>query len=120
MTDLAEVWCRWYDAGAGDDEWAEQEVLAGLSAGAWSVQRSWLVVLALLAAAPNDKVLGIIGAGPIEDLLAREPDKVAELIAAEAPGNRPLRLALSHTWRLDPVPEDTFESVKRLAEPFQS
>lgn len=64
---------------------------------------------------PGEAVIGVIGASPIEDLLAREPVAVAALIEAEAPANERLRRALDHTWQFT-TPTEIFTRVKRLAQ----
>jgi hypothetical protein len=103
-----------------DDEWAEQELIDDLPLGGSSVDECWTITLRLLDLAPNDAVLGIIGASPIEDLLARDPNQVAELIRLEAPTNSRLRKALGHVWRMPKVPEDVYEQVVALALPMDT
>ena len=117
---LAEAWCRWYSRHDLDDEWAEQELIDDLPLGGSSVDECWTITLRLLDLAPNDAVLGIIGASPIEDLLARDPNQVAELIRLEAPTNSRLRKALGHVWRMPKVPEDVYEQVVALALPMDT
>ena len=113
---VAESWCRWYDRQNPDDQWAETEVIDGITLGQESVEEGWATVLALLTEARSHKVLGVIGASPIEDQLARDPSIVAGWIQAEAPSNEPLRRALSHLWRMPLVPDDIFTAVKALAQ----
>jgi hypothetical protein len=85
-----------------------------------SVDECWTITLRLLEKAPNNAVLGIVGAGPIEDLLAREPTQVAHLIRLEAASNGRLRMALGHVWRMPAVPEDVYEQVIALALPMST
>lgn len=117
---LVETWCRWYDQENPEDRWAEQEVIADLTLGEAHVDECWMITLKLLASAPNHKVLGIIGASPIEDLLARDPEQVEKLIRDEAMSNEKLRKALGHVWRTPSVPEDVYERVIALAIPMNT
>lgn len=115
---LVESWCRWHDTKNSDDRWAEQEAISefvGIGA-QMTMEEAWSVALRLLTAAPNDRVLGVIGASPIEDLLARDPVMVARWIELEAPNNLRLRRALSHTWQMPSVPDDIFVRIKRVAQ----
>jgi hypothetical protein len=114
---ITTTWCRFYDLQDRWDQWAEQMLIPLLQdRQALPAHEAWQVVLSLLEAAPNEKVLGNIGAGPIEDLLSSDPERVAQLIESEANNNPRLRRALAHVWQ-HRTPEDVFERVKRLAEP---
>jgi uncharacterized protein DUF6869 len=119
MTRLVASWCRWYDTHDPDDRWAEQDAISefvGIGAN-MTIREAWSLVLMLLEAAPSDKVLGVIGASPIEDLLARDPVLVSAWIEDEARSNVRLRRALSHTWQMPSVvPDDVFIRVKQLAQ----
>jgi hypothetical protein len=115
---LVEAWCRWYDRHDSHDRWAEQEAISefvGIGA-QMTMEEAWSLVLRLLVAAPNDRVIGVIGASPIEDLLARDPAMVVGWIEREAPNNLRLRRALSHTWQMPTVPDDVFMRIKQLAQ----
>jgi hypothetical protein len=100
------------------DRWAEQDAITefiGIG-GTMTIEEAWSLMLQLLEAAPNDRVLGVIGASPIEDLLARDPVLVTAWIEDEARDNVRLRRALSHTWRMPSVPDELFRRVKQLAQ----
>jgi hypothetical protein len=117
MSRLVESWCRWYDTHDPEDRWAEQDALsefAGIRASV-TLEDAWLLTLRLLDAAPNDKVLGVIGASPIELLLDRDPVLVTSWIEDEAQNNVKLRRALSHTWQSS-VPNDLYTRIKQLAQ----
>jgi hypothetical protein len=60
-------------------------------------------LLALLAAAPDDWQIGLLAAGPLEDLVRFHGVPVMDRIEAEARGNAPLRTALAGIW-LEPGP----------------
>jgi hypothetical protein len=118
MTQLVASWCRWYDTHDPGDRWAEQDAISefvGIGAN-MTIGEAWSLMLMLLEAAPNDKVLGVIGASPVEDLLARDPVLVSTWIEDEARNNVRLRRALSHTWQMPSVPDDLFKRVKQLAQ----
>jgi hypothetical protein len=115
---LVAAWCRWYDKRDPADEWAEQEVIADIVGGDLPTNDAWDLILELLREAPNDAVLGIIGASPVEDLLAHDPQIVAALIEREAPRNPRLRQSLSHTWPMPSVPADVFNRVRGPSDPL--
>ena len=114
------TWCRFYDQHDPWDQWAEQLLISLMppfpSRQALPTDEAWQLVLGLLKAAPNEKVLGIVGACPLENLLSSDPQHVAHLIELEADRNHRLRRALVHVWRYR-TRDDVFERVKRLAEP---
>jgi hypothetical protein len=89
--------------------------MIGIVACKLSTDDAWDVILGLLAAAPNENVLGNVGASPLEDLLNRDPEAVAALIEREAPNNERLRRALHHTWRMN-TPEEIVARVKSFAQ----
>jgi hypothetical protein len=117
---LVEAWCSWYDKQDPEDEWAAQELIDDLTLGEAPVEECWVITLKLAERAPNNKVLGIIGASPIEDLLARDPERVAQLIKNEAAFNERLRKALGHVWRMPSVPEAVYQEVMALALPMDT
>jgi hypothetical protein len=69
--------------------WATQ---AELELGA---EQKWEFILALVAAAPDNKTLGSIGAGPLEDLLYGGSEDFIERVEREAAVNEKFRYSLS-------------------------
>lgn len=120
---LVAAWCesnRLTEPGSEhQDPWMEWpiEVVLGLipTVGSMTTEDAWSLVLRLLAAAPTEWVITMIGCGPLEDLLDADPDRVADLVEQEAPRNPRLREALVHTWQ-QATPDPAFDRVKRLAE----
>ena len=113
---IALTWCRYYEQHNPWDQWAEQTLIPlFINRQSLPTDEAWHVVLQLLQAAPDDKVLGNIGASPIEDLLSSDPENVARLIESEADNNPRLRRALAHVWQ-QTIPTETFDRVKRLAD----
>ena len=97
---VASRWCRFYDRHDPWDQWAEQTLIAlFIHRDVLPAEDAWRLILRLLEIAPNEKVIGNIGAGLIEDLLSRDPELVGKLIEAEAAGNPRLRRALDHVWQ---------------------
>jgi hypothetical protein len=58
----------------------------------------WAQILALLDAAPDAWQIGLLAAGPLEDLIHCQDPRVIDLIEAEAPLNPRLRDALAGAW----------------------
>lgn len=58
------------------------------------------LILHLLAdEADNEPLLGILAAGPLEDLLARHGETMIDAVEAEAGRNEPFRMLLRGVWR---------------------
>jgi hypothetical protein len=55
----------------------------------------WAQILALLEAAPDAWQIGLLAAGPLEDLIRVQDPRVIDLFEAEAPRNPRLRDALA-------------------------
>lgn len=75
----------------------------------------WSQILALLEAAPDDWQIGLLAAGPLEDLIRRQGPTVIDWIEAEAPRNSRLRAALGGTWlRGDAIDNAIADRVEQL------
>ena len=66
-------------------------------------QRKLKQVLGLLAAAPDDWQVGLLAAGPLEELMRYHGAAVIDEVATEARQNLRLRQALAGSW-LEPGP----------------
>lgn len=76
---------------------------------------AWNVLLALVAEAPDDDVLGVIGAGFLEDFVSSHAVTYIDKIEATAAANPRFRQALACTWIWNAVPEPVFERLARAA-----
>jgi hypothetical protein len=75
----------------------------------------WHLILALLEAAPDALQIGLLAAGPLEDLIKVQGPKVIDLIEAEASRNPRLREALAGTWlRVGDAVNPIAERVEQL------
>lgn len=97
----------------------------------WIRDRSWWAVEAMMDLQLHDparaldvafqiartsdtpKVLEMLGAGPLEDLLSEDPT-LFDAIAIEAASSPRLRVALRSTWQ-NAMPDDVWQAVQRLA-----
>jgi hypothetical protein len=93
---------RHYSRPTGFDFWA------------WEVARNlinddapeaWLLVLELLRKAPDDRVLGAVAAGELEEFIRAHVSEFIGQIEGEARGNSRFKAALSHVyvWTLAPA-----------------
>jgi hypothetical protein len=119
IEELAQVWCRWHDLGQDENQWAEQDFISDVIEQDQTVEECFEIVLRLLAVAPNSRVLGIIGTSPVEDLLAREPSRVASLIVTESPAKRTASDGAESHVAVASVPESTFAEVVAFAQPIK-
>jgi len=107
---LAEAYVLYY-GGAKDQQWAFVEVTELV----WHhPDRAWPVILEAVALAPNDAVLGNIGASAIEDLFTHHGDMFANRVETEARDNEPFRKALAHAWIQRYVSEDVWEQLRKV------
>lgn len=60
----------------------------------------WALTLELVAAAPDDRLLANIAAGPLEDLLTRNPHGFIERVEIEARRDPKFRRCLTGVWGL--------------------
>ena len=61
-------------------------------------ESGWSLVLELIAAAADDRILANVAAGPLEDLLSRDPDRFIERIELEARRDPKFRRCLTGVW----------------------
>ena len=98
-SELVEAYYRYQSTQTEDDSWAWDAVNVH---GFDRPLDKWAQILLLLAAAPDEFQIGLIGAGPLEDLVRLHSGSVDELIAKEAVTNGRLQVALGHVWRGGP------------------
>jgi hypothetical protein len=80
-------------------------------------ERKWSLILALLDAAANDHEVGLIAAGPLEDLLKMYGRDFIDRLEGEARTNAKLRAALAGVWLrgpLRPDPDAIADRVDRI------
>lgn len=59
---------------------------------------AWSLVLELVANAQSEKILALIAAGPLEDLLNRYPEQYIKAIEEQARKNKTFKKCLSGVW----------------------
>jgi hypothetical protein len=75
----------------------------------------WSQILALLEAATDEWQVGLLAAGPLEDLIRRQSPAVIHLVEADAPRNARLRAALGGTWlRGDTIDNTIADRVEQV------
>ena len=63
-------------------------------------EAGWRLTLELVVAAPDDQILANVAAGPLEDLLTREPDRFVDRVELEARRDPRFRRCLTGVWGL--------------------
>jgi hypothetical protein len=63
-------------------------------------ESAWSLVLELIAAAADDRMLANVAAGPLEDLLSGDPDRFIERVEIEARRDPRFRRCLTGAWRI--------------------
>ena len=63
-------------------------------------ESGWSLILELITAAADDKILANVAAGPLEDLLSRDADRFLEKVELEARRDPKFRRCLTGLWGL--------------------
>ena len=63
-------------------------------------EAGWALILELIAAASDDRLLANVAAGPLEDLLVRAPEQFIERVELEARRDPKFRRCLTGVWGL--------------------
>jgi hypothetical protein len=111
LSNLVAAYFRYQATQAESDAWAWDQVnVLGFERPA----HKWDQLLALLAVAPDETQIALIGAGPLEDLLRYCAANVVDLLASEVHGNSRLRAALGHVWLQEPHASDVNDARRRI------
>jgi len=79
--------------------WAVQKFMGEASSTSSSPQDCWATILEILSRTRPDNVIGILAAGPLEDLIQYHGQEFIERIEAEARRNQEFRRLLGGVWR---------------------
>jgi hypothetical protein len=91
---LVETWLRYQAEKRDEDLWACGEVDEIV----WSDPHAgWTLILALVDQAP-DELLGMVGVGPIEDLIGHHPREVIDKVVKQARADDRFLDALCASW----------------------
>jgi hypothetical protein len=116
LDELADAWCRHtareHPTADDPDWWAVEFFMMRPLFDAVEVHRAAL--LKLLEHAPDDRVIGCIGAGPLENFVSDDPDDLAWL-ETQAASNPRLRAALAGMWVALDLTEETLARLDRAA-----
>jgi len=92
---LADRWLLFY-AGEDDAHFGAKDELESLIT--TDPSAALKVIEELVLRAPNDKIVGVIGAGPLECLLADAGPQIVDSVLHAAERNPRLKAALSNVW----------------------
>jgi hypothetical protein len=90
--------------------WAVYRFMPGADTDA-TPEDCWLAILEVLSRKPPEQVLGILGAGALEDLIAYHGPQFIERIESEARRNIAFRHLLGRVWQ-NATDSETWERVK--------
>lgn len=117
VDEVAEAWCRFTARSRGErgdddpDWWA---IAFAMTAGMEGHPVVRPLLLALVDAAPNERVVGGIGAGPLEDFISDNEDDLAWL-ESQAASRPKLANAVRGSWVAGSVSESTLARLDRIA-----
>lgn len=74
----------------------------------------WELVLALIAAAPNDEALDYVAAGPLEDWLCRHGGPRVAQVSDQAHRDLRFRRALGATWGRNRMSKELAAAIDKL------
>ena len=119
VEDAARAWCGYNSRPHHSDREREEDAdwwavdlwfsLAGKDEGR---ERQMLRLIADLA--PDDDVLSALGAGPLEDFVTDDEDRL-EWIETQAASSEKFRKALANVWARDYVAAENFARLERAA-----
>lgn len=112
LRDIAEAWCRVTARDSYDDD-PEASVLSVIERIRDEEHVRELLTL-LVALAPDDGVLDVVGAGPLEDFIKAADDDRLRWIESEADRWPRFRYALGKVW-ISGEPAQTFVRVEQAA-----
>jgi len=98
----------------GDDydgrlfDWLTEMMISGPPDGP---DQAWPIILQLVARAPDDDVLGFIGAGAVEALVDHHAVRFVDRIVEEAARDPRFRRVLGEVWPADHVPDALKELI---------
>src|SRR5438552_477274 len=72
-------------------------------------EAGWALILELVAAAPDDRTLANVAAGPLEDLLTRDPERFIDRVEQQARRDPKFRRCLTGVWGLPVSIRDRIE-----------
>ncbi len=111
MSELAAAYYSYQATQDDADAWAWERVNV---LGFERPTDKWSQLLALVAAAPDDIQIALLGAGPLEDLLRYHASDVVELLEGEIQGNARLRAALANVWLQGAHPVRANDAQRRV------
>ena len=76
------------------------------------LEAGWHVVLELVRAAKDDRMLAYIAAGPLEDLLCSHGSAVIERVEQQAAQDRHFRRGLSGVWGWNRMPHEIWARIE--------
>ena len=112
LHEIAEAWCAYQVTGDDRYWWAVEVMLSGPYLDDRN-RRETLIEL-LIEAAPNDDVLGVAAAGPLEDAIYDADECVAWLEAGARNSSR-FKHALGMVWIWNHVSAERFARIERAA-----
>lgn len=75
--------------------------------------QAWKFILDVLAADQSDRVIGLLAAGPVEDLLANHPYKMIERVEIAAKEDPRFAYLLGGVWQ-NRMPDDVWQRVQAV------
>jgi hypothetical protein len=104
----------WLDANRSMDEdissWASGELNYDLVYE--QPDRAWSIILELIRLAPDDTVLAIIAAGPLENLLCAHGPDFIERVETQASTNPRFRHCLAGVWGSNRMPPEVYTRMR--------
>jgi len=97
---LVDDWIAYHVAGSRASDprfsaWAEVDDLVRRDP-----EAGWTLILELIVAAPDDRILANVAAGPLEDLLSRDAERFIDRLEVQARRDAKFRRCLTGVWGL--------------------
>ena len=101
--------------------WTEDDDLPGSEASlmlmriiAQDPHRGYSIVLSMLDATESEEEIGLLGSGPLEELLRNHAGELIRELEKDFQSHIKLRIALANVWISESVPEEIRNRIQKL------
>ena len=110
---LISTWILYHNSDTKDDKlfWAWNEVTDAVQK---EPNRGFELIRRLIDASPNDRVLGNVGAGPLETLITEHCASFIELVEETAQIDAKFRRCLTAVWCEGDIPDHYYRRIEAL------
>ena len=110
VNELADMWIEYHRAN-DDDLFSAVKKVDYLVAN--NAEKAWQMILAILKKDSSEAIMSNLGAGPLEELLVQQGDKVIDRVEAKTAQDPDFAQLIMEVWQ-NAMPEDIWVRVQAL------